>query len=117
MTIRRNLGTLPRSFTFLDPTGNRIVDLQGNFFVPFTGAKSTVFLLNAAGQKVELSMQGSFQNRHAVIKNSEGDELVTMSSDFELRDLVGRRTYTVDIRAGVDMAVVVGLIVALDARA
>lgn len=40
-----------------------------------------------------------------------------MSSDFELRDLVGRRTYTVDIRAGVDMAVVVGLIVALDARA
>jgi uncharacterized protein YxjI len=39
------------------------------------------------------------------------------SNIFELRNVVGgRRTYNVTIRAGLDMAMVVGLIVALDAR-
>lgn len=121
MTVCRNVGTLPRSFIFVDPERNRIVDLQGSFFVPYTGAKSSAFLLNAeTGQKIELLMQGSYRNRHAVIKNKETDEiLVTMTSNiFELRNIVGgRRTYNVTIRAGLDMAIVVGLIVALDARA
>ena len=120
-TVQRYIGNLARSFSFVDPNGTRIVDLQGNFFVPYTGAKSSAFLLSAeTGEKVELMMHGSYRNRDAAITNKEtGEVLVEMKSNiFELRNVVGgRRTYTVTIRAGLDMAMVVGLIIALDARA
>lgn len=121
MTVRHNVGTLPASYTFVDPSDNRILDLQGNFFIPNTGSRSTAFLLNSeTGQKIELALQGSYRNHKGMITNKEtGEVLVTMKSNiFELRNVVGgRRTYTVTIRAGIDMAVVTGLIVALDARA
>ena len=51
MTIRRNVGRLPRSFWFEDPTGAKVLDLQGDFFVPFTGAKSRAMFKNAAAPK------------------------------------------------------------------
>jgi hypothetical protein len=71
-TVQRNVGTLPSSFTFVDPEGTRIVDLQGNFFRPYTGAKSSASRLNAeTGRKIDLLMHGSYRNRHAVIKNKE----------------------------------------------
>ena len=121
MTVSHNVGTLPASYTFVDASDNRILDLQGSFFIPWTGSKSSAFLLNGeTGQKIELGLQGSHRNRKGTITNKEtGEVLVMMKSNiFELGNVVGgRRTYTVTIRAGMDMAVVTGLIVALDARA
>ena len=58
MNINRNIGQLPRSYNFEDPTGAKILELQGDFFVPFTGAKSRALFRNAAspqdGGNVEL---------------------------------------------------------------
>ncbi len=51
MSITRNVGSLPRSFWFEDPNGAKILDLQGDFFVPFTGAKSRALFKNAATPK------------------------------------------------------------------
>jgi uncharacterized protein YxjI len=120
MSLRKNFGTLPRSFEFFDPSNNRVLDLQGNFFVPATGAKSRAFMMNAeTGQKTELVMKSSYKNRHATIRDANDEVLVDMESDFfGVRNLVGgRRTYKIAVRAGVDMALAVALIVALDARA
>lgn len=51
MSITRNVGSLPRSYWFEDPKGAKILDLQGDFFVPFTGAKSRALFKNAAAPK------------------------------------------------------------------
>lgn len=121
MTIRRNLGQLPVSYRFEDPAGAKVVDLRGNFFLPHTGAKSSAFLLNSeTGEKTELAMRGSYRNRHATITNkATGEVLVEMKSNiFEVRNVVGsRRTYEVTVRAGMDLVLAVGMIIALDARA
>ena len=120
-TVRRNVGSRPRSYIFEDPSGKQVVDLQGNFFVPFSGAESTACLINAeTGSRIALSMKGSYRNRHATIKDAEsGEVLVNVESDvLELRNVLGgRRTYSVTVRGGVDLAMVTGLVVALDARA
>ena len=127
MTIRRNAGTLPRSFWFEDPTGKKICDVQGEFFVPFTGAKSKALFKNAAAVDsaveragvTELCMQGSYRNRHAEIKDkSSGQMVATVRCNlWNQRFLAGgRRTYVASVRAGVDMAVVAGMITALDTR-
>lgn len=121
MTLRRNFGQIPISYSCFDPNETKVLDLQGNFSVPFSGAKSSAFLLNAeTGEHLELSMHGSHRNRHATIKNATTQEvLVSMESDiFEARNIVGgRRTYTVTIKAGVDRVLAVAMIMALDARA
>ena len=121
MTIRRNIGQLPMSYRCEDPKGAKVLDLQGNFFRPYTGAKSSAFLLNSeTGEKIELSMRGSYRNRHASITNkATGKVLVEMTSDiFEGRNVLGgRRTYQVKVRAGMDLVIAVAMIVALDARA
>ena len=120
-TVRRNAGSRPRSYVFEDPSGNKVVDLQGNFFVPFSGAESTACLINAeTGSRMALSMKGSWRNRHASIKDADsGEVLVNVQSDvLEFRNVLGgRRTYSVTVRGGVDLAMVTGLVVALDARA
>lgn len=122
VTLRRNLGQLPVSYRCLDPTnGDKVMDLQGNFFVPFTGSESTATMLNTAtGEKAELEMKGSYRNRHARILNkATGETLVEMKSQvLELRNVAGgRRTYEVVVREGMDLVVAVAMIVALDARA
>jgi hypothetical protein len=93
---------------------------KANVFVPATGAKSTAFLMNAeTGQKTELVMKSSFKSRHATIRDANDEVLVDMDSDiFDVKSLVvGKRTYKIVVRAGMDMALAVALIVALDARA
>jgi uncharacterized protein YxjI len=120
MSIRKKVGTLPPSFELYDHSNNRVLDLQGNFFMPATGAKSRACLMNAeTGQKTELVMKSSFKNRHATIRDANDEVLVDMDSDFfGVKSLVdGRRTYKTVVRAGVDMALAVALNVALDARA
>jgi len=127
MRIRRNVGTLPRSYWFEDPEGKKICDVQGDFFVPFTGAKSRALFKNAAAgvggrdvaETTELDMQGSYRNRHAEIKDKPTGQMVATvrCNLWNKRFLAGgRRTYVASIRAGVDMATIVGLITALDAR-
>lgn len=120
MTVRRDVGKLPLSYRFDDDSETKILDLQGNFSVPLQGARATAFFTNAIDQSsVQLSMQGSWRNRHAVIKNVVTDEVVaTMNSELlNARNLVGsRRTYEVSVAAGIDLAVVTAMIVSLDAR-
>jgi uncharacterized protein YxjI len=119
MTVRKNICTVPVSFSFEDASGKRVVDLQGEFFVPYSGAQSTAHMVNAeTGNKMDLTMKGSYMNRHAVIKDEHGDVLVRMISNvFEARNLVGhRRTYELKVRAGVDLSLAVAMIVALHDR-
>lgn len=128
MTIRRHAGTKPRSFSFEDPTGARILNLYGDFYVPFTGAKSHALFKNAAaggmpgvcsGNNVELLMQGSYRNRHAEIKEkTSGETVATVRCNLWNKRFLagGRRTYVACLRAGLDMAVIVGMISAMDQR-
>jgi hypothetical protein len=119
MAVRKNFGTIPVSFSFEDPSGKRLVDLEGEFFVPHSGAKSTAHMINAeTGNKLDLSMKGSYLNRHAVIKDENGEVLVRMISNiFEARSIVGhRRTYELKVRAGVDLSLAVAMIIALHCR-
>ena len=119
MALRKNLYNVPVSFSMEDSNGKRVVDLQGEFFVPYSGSESTAHLINAeTGSKVDLKMKGSYMNRHAVIKDGNGEVLVRMICDvFQGRNLVGhRRTYTLKVRAGVDLSLAVAMIVALHER-
>lgn len=119
MGVRKNICNRPLSFTFEDPRSKKIVDLQGEFFVPYSGAKSTAHMVNAeTGNKMSLMMKGSYMNRHAVIKNEAGEVLARMQSNImEARNLVGhRRTYEVTVQPGVDVSLVIAMIVALHER-
>lgn len=119
MCIRQDIGKVPRSYRFDDPTGTKILDLQGNFFNVVKGPKSTALFTNAMdGAPARLHMQGSFKRRHASIKDMDTDEvLASMSSElWNAKSLGGRRTYEIEVAEGVDIVLVVGLIVALDAR-
>lgn len=68
------------------------------------------------------SMQGSYRNTKAEIKSKAstgGDQTVATvrCNLWNKRFLAGgRRTYVVSVRAGVDLAVITGMITALDAR-
>ena len=68
------------------------------------------------------SMQGSYKNTKAEIKSktgSGGDQTVATvrCNLWNKRFLAGgRRTYVVSVRAGVDLAVIAGMVTALDAR-
>lgn len=121
LTLRRNVGHLPISYRVEDPTGTTVLDLQGNFFVPFTGAKSTGYLIDPVrGDRIELAVKGSYRNRTGIIINAAtGEELVSMQSNiFQARTIVGgRRTYEVGVKEGMDLALAVMLVVAMDARA
>jgi len=119
MAVRKNLCNVPVSFTFEDPCGKRILDLQGEFFVPYSGSKSTAHMVNAeTGDKIDLTMKGSYMNRHAIIKDESGHILVRMTSNiFEARNLVGhRRTYELTVQAGVDLSLAVAMILSLHER-
>lgn len=119
IAVRKNIYNVPISFTFEDPDSKKVVDLQGEFFVPYSGAKSTANMVNAeTGSKTTLTMKGSYMNRHAVVKNEAGEVLARMTSNvFEARNLVGhRRTYEVTIRPGADVALMIAMIVALHER-
>lgn len=120
LTLRRNVGHVPISYRVEDPTGATVLDLQGGFFVPFTGAKSAAYLIDpATGRKVHLAIKGSYRNRKGAVVNAEtGEELVKMESAlFEARNfLTGRRTYRLEVSEGMDMALAVMIIVAMDAR-
>lgn len=119
MCIRQDVGKLPRSYRFDDPTETKILDLQGNFFNLVKGPKSTALFTNALdGKPARLHMQGSFKRRHARTKDLDTDEvLVSMTSEiWNARSFGGRRTYEVEVAKGVDLVLVVGMIVALDAR-
>jgi hypothetical protein len=118
MTVQRNPYSLPQSFSFLDPSGNRICDIRGNFFVPYTGGKSTASFLNCGtGEKVELVVKGSWKNQMGAIKMN-GEVICSMESDiFEVRNVVGgRRTYRVQVREGMDLCMAVGFVCAMDGR-
>lgn len=119
MAVRKNVATMPVSFSFEDASEKRLVDLQGEFFVPYSGAKSTAHLINAeTGRNISLMMKGSYMNRHAVIKDESGEVLVRMISNvLDARSLVAhRRTYEIKVRAGVDLSFAVAMIVALHER-
>jgi hypothetical protein len=120
LSVRRSPGTLPVSFTFSDSDDSKILSLNGEFYVPTQGSKATAVFTNAISSLgSNLSMKSSWRNRHAVISNNEtGEVLATMSSELlNVKNVVGRRrTYNVQISAGVDMALIVGMFVALDAR-
>jgi uncharacterized protein YxjI len=119
LSVRKNLCNVPVSFTFEDAGSKKIVDLQGDFFIPYSGAKSTAHLVNAeTAMRTTLTMKGSYMNRHAVIKNEEGEVVVRMLSNvFEGRNLVGhRRTYELTVQAGFDISLAVAMIVALHER-
>lgn len=119
MAVRKNVCTVPVSFSFEDSSNKRVVDLEGKFFVPYSGAESVAHMVNAeTGSKTDLTMKGSYMNRHAVIKDENGEVLVRMISNvFEVRNIVGfRRTYELKIRAGVDLSLAVAMIVALHER-
>jgi hypothetical protein len=79
MNVIHDIGTLPKRFRFDDPTGARVLELQGEFYVPFSGAKSTAIFKNAAGGKhegaenVTLAMHGSYRNTAAEIKEKGTD--------------------------------------------
>ena len=144
-TIRRDVGTLPRGYRFEDPSnGNTILHLPGSFFVPTHGARANASFIDAvSGATAHLYMKGSWRNRHAAIsmklngsRRPSGtsktthsasptvdlgvSEVVIANMDSELlnaKNLVGgRRNYTVNVAGGVDMAMIVGMVVALDAR-
>jgi hypothetical protein len=119
MTVQRNPYSFPQSFDFIDPSDKRVCDVQGNFFMPYTGGKSTASFINAStGEKIELVVKGSWKNQMGAIKDAQGNILCKMESNiFELRNLVGgRRTYNLTVREGMDLVIAVGLICAMDAR-
>lgn len=119
MAVRRDICSIPVSFAFEDCNSRKIVDLQGDFFVPYSGAKSTAHMVNAeSGRQTTLMMKGSYMNRHAVIKNEEGEVVMRMLSNvFEARNLVGhRRTYELTVQAGFDLSLAVAMILALHER-
>lgn len=121
LTVRRLTAQFPQSYAFEDPCGTKVLEIQGNFFVPYRGAKSTTVFTNAIdGSKTTLAMKGSWRNRHAAIKNEvTGEMLARMTSDLlNTKNLVGgRRTYEIEIAGGVDAVLIVAMIMALDARA
>lgn len=119
LAVRKNVCNVPVSFTFEDCSSKKIVDLQGDFFVPYSGAKSTAHLINAeTGMRTTLAMKGSYMNRHAVIKNEDGQVVVrVLSNIFETRNLiVHRRTYELTVQAGFDISLAVAMTVALHER-
>jgi hypothetical protein len=125
MTIRRNVGALPRSYWFEGPIGAKILDLQGDFFIPFRGAKSRALFKNAVSNTpgaddVELCMQGSYQNRRAEITDkASGNTLETVRCNVWNRRVLagGRRPYVVSVAPRVDLALIAGMIANLDAQA
>lgn len=119
-TIRADVGTLPKSFHFECPNGNHFLELRGEFFAPYTSPKASGYLDNrASGKREQLAMKGSWKNKRATIINKESQEVVAkVTSDIWTAKNVfsGRRTYEVDIAAGIDYAVVIGMVVGLDKR-
>lgn len=121
LTIRKLANQRPTSYWFADSLDTDILEIHGKFYIPYKGAKSVATFTNAVDRtKVKLSMQGSYRNKHAMVKNEEtGEVLVTMSSEvLNAKALLGRRRdYSVDIAGGVDIILAIAMIVALDARA
>ena len=121
LTIRRDVGTLPRSYFLEDPVGKKVLELQGKFYVPFQGPRSSAAFINAvSGQKVELMQRGSWLNRNVEIVEKATGRVVALAEReiLSVRNAIGgRTTYTAHVEAGVDMAIVIGLIMALDDRA
>ena len=126
LTVRRDLATLPQGFRFEDPTDKTILNLPGHFFVPTQGTRAFASFINAStGTKVRLFMKGSYHNRRARIHledlatgDKEGKLVAQVKSEISNARAIlgGRRTYEVHIAAGVDMALITGMIIALDAR-
>ena len=126
LTVRRDLLTLPKGFRFEDPADKTILNLPGHFFVPTQGTRAFASFINAStGTEIKLFMRGSYHNRHATIHledpstgDKEGYLLAKIDSEIlNARAILGgRRTYEVKIAAGVDVALITGMVIALDAR-
>jgi hypothetical protein len=119
LAVRRNIYSAPVSYSFEDCSSKKVVDLQGEFFVPCSGAKLTAHMVNAeTGKRTTLTMKGSYLNRHAIIKDESGRVMVRMLSNiFEGRNMVGhRRKYELTIQPGFDIALAVAMTVALHER-
>lgn len=129
--IKRRIGQLPISYQFEDlVTGSCIFDLQGNFFIPGTGSRATGYTINNAAMNHDgqpdginsistLSMHSSWKNKSAQITDKHtGRILASMGCNiFDKANLVGgRRTYKVQVQKNVDLAIIVGMLVSLDAR-
>lgn len=115
-TIRRTAKIL-LSFQFEDESGKEILDLSGKVHVSVTGSRATASFTNSSDQRhVELNMHGSWHNYQATIKNKATDEVIAkmQSEILTLRAYTGRRDYKVAVSAGVDLAIITGMIVCLD---
>ena len=46
LTVRRDVGSLPRSYFLEDPDEHKVLELQGKFYTPFQGPHSSAAFIN-----------------------------------------------------------------------
>lgn len=118
LTIRRTWLKLQFTWRFEDVNGQKILDWHQNDWIPTVlGNRAITSFTNTSDQSpVELVTHGNWHARHATIENhATGEVIASVKSEiFTWRSYRGRRDYEVSVSAGVDLAIVTGLIFCLD---